>query len=163
MAFHKHFKLPPFNLTRRSSAGVHVQDLHRGVSPQRNLSDEGRCLDESEDPSRSIVVEPGICTHSQEQFDEPTLHELQSKASVKGWDILRRRMLSAAIESSAMPIGQLCLLCPALAVLRCQECGPLVHYCCDCFCKQHEKANLFHVAEKWEVCVPQYFFYACIM
>ena len=56
-----------------------------------------------------------------------------------------------AVEISAMPVDQSCLLCSELAVFRCQECGPLVYYCFECFSKQQQKVNLFHIAEKWEV------------
>lgn len=150
MAFHKHFKLSTLKLTQHSSTGVHVQDIHRGVSSQQSLSEGQRGLEEQDDSSPAFPVESNACTYS-EQLDEPTLHELQSKASMKAWDKLRKGILCAATESSAMPIGQLCLQCSSPAVLRCQQCGPLVHYCIDCFKKHHERVNIFHVAEKWEV------------
>ena len=82
---------------------------------------------------------------------EPTLHDLQSQAAVEGWNKLRGQMLLTAIEMSAMPEGQTCLCCSEKATLRCQKCGPLVHYCYQCYLKQHERANFFHVPEKWEV------------
>ena len=155
MAFHKHFKLPPFKLTQRSAAGVQVQDVHRGASSQQSPSDERGSLAQDNPASnqcQSSLLEPSAFSQGNPvPLDEPTHHELQSKASVRGWEKLRNGMLSAATESSAMPIGQLCLLCPEPAIFRCQECGPLMHYCSDCFRKQHEKANFYHVAEKWEV------------
>ena len=158
MAFHKHFKLPPFKLTHRSRAGVQVRDLHRsasGVPLPRNSSAERDSLAEDKSApefSQPQPLEPWFssldpCAH----LDEPSHHELQSIASVKGWEKLRKGMLSAAVEGCAMPIGQVCILCSEQAVVRCQECGPLIHYCLSCFYKQHEKANFFHIAEKWEV------------
>ena len=83
--------------------------------------------------------------------DEPTHHELQSKSSVEGWEQLRSMLLEVATECSAMPLRQLCILCPNSADICCQECGPSIFYCGKCFCSCHENTNFFHVAEKWEV------------
>ena len=89
-----------------------------------------------------------MCRNLFHRQKKPMLHELQSKASVKGWSKLRMGMLLSAVNTSAMPSNQLCLVCCEPATLRCQQCGPLIHYC---FSKQHEKVNFFHVPEKWEV------------
>ena len=70
-----------------------------------------------------------------------------------GWDKLRRQILLTAVEMGAMPEGQTCLVCPEKAIFRCQQCGLLVHYCYQCYQKQHERANFFHVPEKWEVSI----------
>ena len=77
-------------------------------------------------------------------LDEPSHRELQSVGVGK----LRNGVLSAAVEGYAVPIGQVCILCSEQAVLHRLECGPLIHYRLGCFCKQHEKANFFHIAEK---------------
>ncbi len=77
--------------------------------------------------------------------NEPTHHELHCKASVKGWSEHRKRLLSVLTEHAAMPLGQLCMMCPNNALYRCK------FYCKECFCTQHKLANYFHVAEKWEV------------
>ena len=74
------------------------------------------------DTASPLIQEPSF------SINEPTDHELYSQASAKGWDKLRKGILLAAVESSAMPINQVCLLCSELALLRCQECGPLVYY-----------------------------------
>ena len=162
MAFHKHFKLPPYRLTQRCGAAVQVRSIHRGDSSQQDPSVERSFVTEevcSED-SPSIVMDTLPCVDELSSCieelpplspDEPTLHELQSKASVKGWNNVRMGMLLTAVETSAMPSGQLCLLCCEPAVFRCQECGPLIHYCSKCFSTQDEKVNFFHTPEKWEV------------
>lgn len=51
-----------------------------------------------------------------------------------------------------MPINQLCITCGNVeALFRCQLCGPCGFYCWDCFETCHQRTNIFHVAEKWEV------------
>lgn len=96
-----------------------------------------------------IPMEPGTETSP---TDEPTLHELQRKADIRGWEELRKNILSAFTESNAMPRNQLCIVClHTAAEFRCQDCGPAVFYCHSCFCSKHENINLFHVAEKWQV------------
>ena len=71
-------------------------------------------------------------------LEEPTVDELQSKASIEGWGKLRNGMLLSGVNTSAMPCNQLCIICCEPAILQCQQCGPLVHYCRDCFLKQHK-------------------------
>lgn len=82
---------------------------------------------------------------------EPSLHEIQSKASISAWQQLRERILIITTENSAMPVGQKCLCCDVQACFRCVKCGPFSFYCFECFCQQHRVSNFFHVAEKWEV------------
>ena len=60
-------------------------------------------------------------------------------------------MLSAAVDESALPNNQLCAFCCDNAILWCRMCGPVAYFCEKCFLKQHEKVNLFHVPERWEV------------
>ena len=77
---------------------------------------------------------------------EPTLHELERQS--RGWEHLRRSLLSAAVESVALPLDYDCVMCSKLTgVFRCLDCGPGVHYCEKCFQNQHKKTNVFHVAE----------------
>ena len=93
----------------------------------------------------------GFADHTQDSsMIEPTVYELQQRATVDAWEQLRGKMLSIAIENCALPIGQKCLTCMNPAKFRCEGCGPLVFYCFNCFCNQHETTNFFHVAEEWE-------------
>ena len=107
--------------------------------------------DQSPDHVDDTLLQPIMVEEDEDPSLEPTLHDLQSQASVAGWNKLRGQMLLTAVEFSAMPEGQICLICSEKATLRCQQCGPLVHYCHQCYLKQHERANFFHVPEKWEV------------
>lgn len=147
MAFYSRVKLPPLKLRQGSTASKAL--LFRGS----NISggEPSSCLGEDDD----IDTEGADPASSIDDMDllanEPTHHELHCKASVKGWSEHRKRLLSVLTECAAMPLGQLCVLCPNNALYRCQECGPLNFYCKECFCTQHKLANYFHVAEKWEV------------
>ena len=85
------------------------------------------------------------------ELDEPTNYELESKASVAGWERVRNGMLRAVTEAACLPLAQSCISCDKEASLRCQRCGPLAYFCPDCFDQCHHKTNIFHVAEKWEV------------
>lgn len=82
---------------------------------------------------------------------DPTLHELHQTATVNAWEKLRSRILFVATENSAMLSDQVCMVCNTSAKFKCERCGPNIYYCFQCFCKQHETANFFHVAEEWEV------------
>ena len=85
---------------------------------------------------------------SASDISEPTLHKLESRASVSGLEKIRKEVMEVVTESAAMPIGQVCLNCKRLAPIRCQECGPLGYFCFGCFEESHRAVNLFHVAEK---------------
>ena len=78
----------------------------------------------------------------------PSLHAIKQKASAAAWNKVRATLQKAAIESSALPGGQSCILCGAPATHRCTSCA---YYCIDCFCQAHSLTNFFHVGEVWEV------------
>ena len=149
MAFHKHVKLPPLRFTRRCGSDVQVGCVHRGASVRSQAADPGT-LDDNED---SVIDSDAIqqCEECNPLSNEPSDHQLHGEASVRAWEKLRTSMLLNAVESHAMAADQICLCCSKLAVFRCQECGPMVYYCFECFSKQHERVNVFHIAEKWEV------------
>ena len=151
-------KLPPLKFNMYSLASRSTSIIHRGLRAES--SSQEPCSTKLEEPSQTTETEPVVIkekTFLASDFDdfpsedEPTHHELQKKANVEGWEQLRSRLLSVATECNAMPLGQLCLLCPNLANVRCQECGPSIFYCSKCFSSYHKSANFFHVAEKWEV------------
>ena len=82
---------------------------------------------------------------------EPTGHEIDSKAVITGWEKIRHKIRTAVTESAALPILQACLLCEASATMRCKQCGPKGYYCLECFLTSHSSVNIFHVAEIWKV------------
>lgn len=82
---------------------------------------------------------------------EPSLLEIQSKASISAWQQLREKILVITTESSAMPVGENCMYCDDQAQFRCIKCGPFSYYCLLCFRQWHQTSNFFHIAERWEV------------
>ena len=150
MAFYSRAKLPPLKLSVRNASATCRTMLFRGSTGIGEPSSENVAEDkvkENDQEEEADLILDGLS----DEVCEPTHHELHCKASVKGWAEHRKKLLSVLTESAAMPLGQLCALCPNNALYRCQECGPLIFYCQECFCSQHKSANYFHTAEKWEV------------
>ena len=121
MAFHKHFKLPPYKLTQRCVAATQVRSIHRGDSAQYDSPVQSTSVTEEREtcsePSQRIPSFPcrdghefSLCNEQEplSSPEEPTLHELQSKAPVKGWSKLRMGML--LIPPRAQDSYILCLL-----------------------------------------------------
>ena len=79
-----------------------------------------------------------------------SLHAVKEQASARAWQNMRLQLLRAAVESSAMPEKQLCIMCTERALYRCCECGSNAYYCEECFKKAHT-VNTFHVGEIWQV------------
>ena len=146
MAFYKRFKLPPLKVSTNVSGSVSTSVARRRSHWNEELSE-----------SRPTAIESTTCGNEQpESVDsdtiEPTLHELERQSAARGWEQLRRSLLLAAVESGTLPLDCKCVMCSGLGIIRCLDCGPGVHYCEKCFRNQHEKTNVFHIAEKWEVC-----------
>ena len=161
MAFHCRMTLPTLKVTKHTSGKKTKSVLCRGADDSKesdgtfDMEQPSECMrteqycENSMASSSTEQLEPGI---EASPTDEPTLHELQRRADVRGWEQLRSSFLTAFTECSAMPPGQLCIVCrQSAAEVRCQECGPAIFYCHSCFCLKHEYINHFHVAEKWEV------------
>ncbi len=153
MAHYKQLKLPPLKLTVRSSGLVERVIVHRGAtehtgSNQVESSGNASGFDpQTKSPSLgSDLVGPGI-----PEFLEPTHHELQCKSSVRGWMEIRSSLLKSYTASYAMPQGQLCLLCANHAELLCEQCGPAVFLCKECFNVRHGAMNMFHTPKEWKV------------
>ena len=83
----------------------------------------------------------------------PSLHAIKQKASAAAWSQVRATLQKAAIESSALPCDQGCILCGAPATHRCTSCGAWAYYCIDCFRQAHSLTNFFHVGEVWVVSI----------
>lgn len=154
MASHIKFKLPPLKVTNHSQKGARTvyrgqvdTDMETGTGREQNSAENAHePSDTAEGSSFNDIPE----LYGAEDTD-PTLHELHCKATVNAWEKLRSNILFLATENSAMPFGQVCMVCNSSARFKCERCGPNIYYCFPCFCKQHETANFFHVAEEWEV------------
>lgn len=166
MAVRKKLKLPPLKVTYHPTFGTReVKNIQRGISVTSldvcGHEEQGTQLQsQSEAPNQSGIVSDNHASCDSSQMflnlqsndDElPSLYEIEQRSSVTAWEKLRSGFLSIATECSAMPVDQICLICKSAAVLRCQRCGPSIYYCFDCFSRQHEIANIFHMPEEWKV------------
>lgn len=90
-------------------------------------------------------------------LQEPSLHAIKQKSNVSAWNNVREDLRRVAVECSAMPIDQECILCPSPAEYRCIECAAWAFYCSECFGKVHSKVGIFHTGEIWQVnCTTQW-------
>ena len=149
MAFYQRYKLSPFKLTQCQGA-VSTKLIHRGEGSSNKsppeVSYSQSSVPQSEDEERKKL----LMEDNPQTMIEPTCHELERKAAIKGWERLREEFVKVRTECSAMPLGQTCILCKTPAEFRCQNCGPVAFYCHNCLILLHRKTNFFHVAEKWE-------------
>lgn len=144
--------LPSLKVTRRPSSGktsvehyqreVGLSDLQPVLLKDASESNQCTSTKELDDMGNSALFS---------DLEEPTGHELESRASIAGWDSVRRAIRTAVTEMAAMPLSQICLCCDTPASMRCKRCGPKGYYCQECFIRCHSEVNFFHVAEKWEV------------
>lgn len=128
MAFYCRMKVPPLKLNKHPLVGKSTSIIHRGVHAESSVKELCSELGESTQTLRNsgesdaagemVFVGPDF-TDDIPGEDEPTHNELQSKSSVEGWEQLRNKLLSVATECSAMPLMQICLLCPNSADIRC--------------------------------------------
>lgn len=140
MAYYGKFKLPPLRVTKCVSGSSSADLINR------------RCHYVQADMSKSEKENQSNLPSVDHDFDEPSAHEIERQSASSKWQMLRSKLLTAAVESASLPPNQLCIVCCQLASFRCLECGPGVYYCSEYFCKVHEKMNFFHIAEKWEAC-----------
>jgi len=156
-------KLPTFKVTQRTGTGSAVRrNLPRGrrddissdvCAGAAQLSSDGE--EGSSDLTTSTDFLSGsldIMTGSIEGCSQPevSLHAIKQKAATSAWNQVRPALLKAAVEFSAMPMAQCCILCPESATYRCIQCAPWAYFCKTCFGEVHSKIN-FHTGEVWEV------------
>ena len=121
MASHIKFKLPPLKVTHHSQK--EARTVYRGQMDTDMEMDTGR-----EQTSTECVREPSERSSFSEPYGiedtDPTLHELHRKATVNAWEKLGSNILFLVTEKSAMPFGQVCMVCNSSAVFKCERCGP---------------------------------------
>ena len=110
MVFQKHLKLPPYKLTKRCGAEVKVQSIHRRCSsPHAQAQESPVELGVTEEICSEECLVPFVESDAEpHSISEPTEHELQSKASIAGWNKLRKPLILTSVETSAMPVDQIC-------------------------------------------------------
>jgi len=134
-------KLPTLKVTQRSASGV----VHRNVPRGERTADYNKSsvLEEVSEPT----PDPSVDSIG----DDPSLYAVNQKVCTLAWASIRQGLLKAAVENNAMPINQICIMCPNKAVCRCVQCFPRAFYCHGCFKEAHMKVNLFHAGEMWQV------------
>ena len=151
MAWNMKLSLPKFKVTQIGDTKSH-RNIPRGrkgttgLNPSPFPSDTA--VDELNTPEFSL--EESLSNES-EAGHSVSLHAIKQKASVAAWDQVRVILQRTAIESSALPIDQGCILCTDPATHRCTQCGAWAYYCSNCYSQAHSVTNFFHVGEVWEV------------
>ena len=159
MAWQMRFTLPKFKVTQRASLGVTHFTLPRGRRGDDRASTSG--IPDSSEVDMEKDEETGPRLDDSASFqrttgltdDDPmvSLHYIKQKAATAAWGRARPALLKAAVEGSAMPLGQCCISCGDAATCRCIQCAPWAYYCSKCFAQAHTKVNIFHIGEVWEV------------
>ena len=94
----------------------------------------------------TVTVDIGCSSQS-----EVSLHAIKQKAATAAWTQVHPALLKAAVECSAMPVAQCCILCLESVSYRCIQCAPWAYFCQNCFSSEVH-SNFFHTGEVWEVC-----------
>jgi len=151
MATRGAFRLRPLKLTsKQAGKKKQVEYIYRGISKSHEESIKSSSKSAALADLYTSSTQD-FCGPSETATSVPTCYELESKASVAGWEAIRHKLLNVVTESAAMPIGQSCLTCKEFAVLKCTQCGPFGFYCMPCFEELHRQANFMHTSEMWEV------------
>ena len=160
MAWRMRLKLPSFQVTQRIGTGSTVRrNLPRGRKGDcvgdEQLSSGGEV--ESSDLTTTDFFSTSFDTVTEDiqgcsSQPEVSLHAIKQKAATAAWIQVRPALLKAAVECSAMPVTQCCILCLQSASYRCIQCAPWAYFCQNCFSEVHSKINFFHTGEVWEVC-----------
>ena len=95
-------------LTRRPATGAKSMKFVHGDIPfglQRETVEEtnedGRDTEEAGD----IDVDP-LLFGMPDETEDPTQHELESRAAKAGWEKIRKHLIDVVTEDAAMPVGQ---------------------------------------------------------
>ena len=152
------YKLPSFKVTQKVRGGrtVHrtvprggvIQDAHDRDS---STSKADAVMEDGDDQPTEVIESTVDVDHVGADI---SLHAIREQASARAWQEIRPQLLRAAVEASAMPQTQVCIMCTERALYRCCECGSNAYYCQECFKKAHSKVNVFHVGEIWQVKYP---------
>lgn len=68
------------------------------------INDDGRYADG--DQAGDIDVD--LLFGMPDEIEEPTQHELESRAAMAGWERIRNDLIDVVTEDAAMPVGQVC-------------------------------------------------------
>ena len=111
---YRRVSLPVIKLTKRPTVGgKSLQFIHPDI-PADPASVQSEIVDETteeprvtEDFSAQNNIDPFLLDSTSDTA-EPTLHELEAKATAAGWQRIRNEILNIVTENAAMPVGQVC-------------------------------------------------------
>ena len=128
MASHKRIKLPPLKVTHHSA-----REVYRGHmdADMETLGREQQAVSHEASTDAPHTVEGSSVNEIPDLYGaedtDPTLHELHRKATANAWEKLRSNILFMATENSAIPLGQVCIVCSSTARFKCERCGPKIY------------------------------------
>ena len=139
-------------VTRRPATGEEsVEFAHRDIpfglqrETAEETSEDRRDTDRHEagdiDVDRLLLGMP-------DEKEDPTQHELESRAVMAGWEKIRKHLIDVVAEDAVMPPGQVCIplyrqywfivkVCLNCKCSASLHCGPLAYYCSECFGNFH--------------------------
>ena len=131
MAWRMKVKLPTLKVTQRSCSGPTVyRNIPKGRSTASTSlvqdtsgpeAEESECQYETSDDlfsSEPMLSETALgCSDVTGQ--NVSLHAVKEQASASAWAQIRSLLRTAAVECSAMPTNQSCIMCLEVALYRC--------------------------------------------
>ena len=92
-------------VTRRSTSdSKSLEVLHRGSGKEEYQENADSQLSTTSTPAMSLDNNPDFQLRSlSQELNEPTVHELERKANVAGWEKVRKEILNIGIGMEAMP------------------------------------------------------------
>ena len=113
--------LPVIKLTRRPAVGEKSMEFIHADIPTESTCVPSETVDKgneeqgvTQDPSE---LDPFLPCSTSDDTSEPTLHELESRASAAGWDKIRKEIIDVLTENAAIPVGQVCYEFPEFFLL----------------------------------------------
>ena len=104
---YRRVSLPVLKLTKRPAIGQPSRDFAHG-----DIAPEPTCIPRDCEETRSHDEEVMMdCLFPSDTSDEPTLHELESRAAAAGWQKIRKDILDVLTENAALPPDQVCQKC----------------------------------------------------
>ena len=128
MAWRMKVKLPVFKVTQRSLSGLVSRNIPRGKNTTSSscgddtsdpLVEAGTCEGDPFVSSSFIPMEPTLQSSGDSVGQNVSLYAVKQRASTAAWAQIRLVLLNTAVESSAMPRNQSCIMCPEAAVGVC--------------------------------------------
>ena len=104
--------LPVMKVTRRPATGEEsVEFAHRDIPFELQREMAEKTSEDRRDTDRDEVGDIDmnhLLLGMPDEKEDPTQHELESRAAMAGWEKIRKHLIDVA-EDAAMPLGQICI------------------------------------------------------